>query len=231
MPVRLSRVNLDVLDREMFAEAEAARLLRLPQSTLHYWLEGGERRGKTYKPIIRVEAHGARVVTWAEFVEAALLRQYRRSHNVPMGELRAFIDLLRDRYGVPYPLADHRPYVADRQLVLEAQDAAGLSADFCLVAAVRGQTILTPPSAAFLERVAWEGDLATGWRPHEDPRSPVLMAPDLRFGKPAIKGVSTEMLWEHNEAGEDISEIAEAVDPDTADVHWALAYETSVRAA
>jgi len=50
-----------VLNREMFAEAEAARLLRLPQSTLHYWLEGGERRGKTYKPIIRVEQHGARV--------------------------------------------------------------------------------------------------------------------------------------------------------------------------
>ncbi len=141
-------VDVDVLDREMFAEAEAARLLRLPQSTLHYWLDGGERRGKKYKPIIRVQPHGARSVTWAEFVEAGLLRQYRRSHNVPMGELRAFIDLLRDRYGVPYPLADRRPYVADRQLVLEAQDDAGLSADFCLVAAVRGQTILTPPSAA-----------------------------------------------------------------------------------
>ena len=39
-----------VLDREMFSEAEAARLLRVPQSTLHYWLEGGVRRGKTYKP-------------------------------------------------------------------------------------------------------------------------------------------------------------------------------------
>jgi hypothetical protein len=25
-----------VLDREMFAESEAARLLRVPQSTLHY---------------------------------------------------------------------------------------------------------------------------------------------------------------------------------------------------
>jgi hypothetical protein len=132
-------VTVDVLNREMFAEAEAARLLRLPQGTLHYWLEGGERRGKTYKPIIRVVASGARSVTWAEFVEAALLRQYRRSHKAPMGELRAFIDLLRDRYGVPYPLADRRPYVADRELVLEAQDDAGLSADFCLVAAYAGR--------------------------------------------------------------------------------------------
>ncbi len=43
-----------VLDREMYTEAEAARLLRVSPSTLHYWLEGGERRNKTYQPIIRL---------------------------------------------------------------------------------------------------------------------------------------------------------------------------------
>ena len=56
-----------VLDREMYSEAEAARLLHLAQGTLHYWLEGGERRGRLYKPILRVEPRGARSVTWAEF--------------------------------------------------------------------------------------------------------------------------------------------------------------------
>lgn len=122
--------NLSVLNREMFTEAEAARLLRVAQSTLHYWLEGGRRRGKTYQPVIRAESRGERSVTWAEFVEAALLREYRRTHNVPMAELRAFIDLLRERFDVPYPLADRRPFIADRQLVLEAQDASGLAPDF-----------------------------------------------------------------------------------------------------
>jgi len=34
-------MTISVLEREMFSEAEAARLLELPQSTLHYWLEGG----------------------------------------------------------------------------------------------------------------------------------------------------------------------------------------------
>jgi uncharacterized protein (DUF433 family) len=90
---------------------------------------------------------------------------------------------------------------------------------------------LTPPSEAFLHRVVWDGDLATGWRPHDDPGSPVRMAPDLRFGKPAVKGISTEVLWEHAEAGEDVVEIAEAFDLDAEDVRWALAYETSARAA
>lgn len=221
-----------VLDREMFSEAEAARLLRLSQSTLNYWLEGGTRRGMTYRPVIRPEPRGERApVTWAEFVEAGLLRMYRRDRNVPMAELRAFIDQLRDRYGIPYPLADRRPFVIDRQLVHEAQDAAGLDADFCLVAEVRGQFGLTAPSDEYFKRVTWEDDIAVGWRPHDDPNSPVRMAPEVRFGKPAIGGISTEVIWEHAAGGEDEHEIADAFDLDVSDVRWALAYEMPLRAA
>jgi uncharacterized protein (DUF433 family) len=211
-----------VLDREMFSEAEAARLLRVPQGTLHYWLEGGERRRKSYKPVIRVEPTGLRSVRWAEFVEAALLRQYRK-RGVPMAELRAFIDELRGDYGVPYPLAHEQPFVSGRRLVLEAQEHAGLDGEFCLVAWANNQLILTYPSQSFVERVTWEDDIAAAWRPHDDPLSPVRMAPDIRFGRPAIKGISTDVLWEHVEAGEDVEEVAEAFDLDVADVHWALA--------
>jgi uncharacterized protein (DUF433 family) len=219
------------LDREVFSEAEAARLLRVAQSTLHYWLEGGERRGKSYKPVIRVDARGSRAVTWAEFVEAGLLREYRRTHGVPMLELRTFIDLLRETFGMPYPLADRRPYVAGRQLVLEAQTSAGLDPEFCLVAVVSGQLLLTPPSAAFVERVTWDGDVAAGWRPDSDPRSPVRILPDVRFGRPSVKGVSTEAIWEQDEVGVDVEEIADVYRLAVADVRWALAYENAQRAA
>lgn len=220
-----------MFDREMFAEAEAARLLRVAQSTLHYWLDGAQVRGKYYRPIIRMEPTEQRSVTWAEFVEAALLREYRRTHHVPMTELRAFIDLLRDEFGVPYPLAHRHPFVSGRQLLLEAQDASGLDADYCLVAAVRGQLILTRPSDSFVERVAWDGDLAAGWRPHDGPNSPVLMTPDVRFGRPTIGGVSADALWEHDQAGEDEEEIAEAFGLGIDEVRWAFAYENSLRAA
>lgn len=223
--------SVGVLEREMFAEAEAARLLGVAQGTLHYWLDGGVRRGRTYRPVLRREPTNSRAVTWAEFVEAGLLRQYRRDLNVPMAELRAFIELLRDRYDVPYPLADRRPYVLGRELVLQAQDEVGLDPEFCLVAEVRGQLILTAPSQRFLERVTWDGDVAAAWRPHEDLNSPVRMAPDVRFGKPAIKGISTEVLWEHDEAGEDVHEIAQAFGLSVSDVRWALSYESSARAA
>ena len=173
--------TISLLDREMFAEAEAARLLQLHQSTLHYWLEGREMRGRHYQPIIRPVPTGGRTVTWAEFIEAGLLRGYR-SKRVPMTELRAFIDLLRQEYGVPYPLAHEAPLVSGRQLVLRAQELAGLDGDFCLVAFANNQLILTGPSLDFTERVHWENDIAVRWRPHDDPHSPVLMTPDVRFG-------------------------------------------------
>ena len=213
----------------MFAEAEAARLLRVPQGTLHYWLDGGTQRGKVHRPIIRVEPTNSRSVTWAEFVEAGLLRSYRK-HRVPMAELRTFIDVLRNEMGVPYPLAHHRPFVSGKSLVLEAQEQAHLGADFCLVAVASGQLILTPPSQDFVERVTWSDDIAAGWRPHDDPQSPVLMTPDIRFGRPAIKGISTDVLWEHDMAGEDVDEIADTFDLTADDVRWALSYENSVRA-
>lgn len=43
-------MSVTVLDRELFSEAEAARLLRVAQGTLNYWLNGGQRRGHVYLP-------------------------------------------------------------------------------------------------------------------------------------------------------------------------------------
>jgi uncharacterized protein (DUF433 family) len=225
-------MSVTVLEREIFSEAEAARLLRVAQGTLHYWLNGGQRRGRTYPPVIRAEPHDGRVVTWAEFVEAGLLRGYRRDLQVPMVEVRAFVDLLRARFEIPYPLAHARPYVGEgQQLVWEAQEEAQLDPNFCLIAAVRGQLVLTPASQAFCARVSWNDDVAAAWRPADNPDSPVRIDPQTRFGRPSIKGISTEILWEHAESGASLEEVARAFDLDIADVRWAVSYESAPAAA
>jgi uncharacterized protein (DUF433 family) len=220
-----------MLEREMFTVMEAARLLRVPDATLRWWLDGGPRRGKVYPPVIRPKATGSTTVTWGEFVEAGLLRQYRRIHDVPLPALRAFIDRARQQFGVMYPLAHHRPYVgAGRQLILDIQDEIGLDAEYCLVAVANDQLLLTGPAEAFVTRVEWDEDLPAAWRPHDDPASPVRMEPLRRFGRPSVHGVSTDVIWEQLEAGADFDEVADtfALEPD--DVRWAHAYETSLRA-
>jgi hypothetical protein len=128
-----------VLDRAMFAAREAANLLRVPESTLRWWLDGGKRRGKTYPPVIWPEPAGSGTVTWGEFVEAGLLRQYRRVHDVKLSVLRAFIDRMRDEFGFPYPLAHERPFVgAGPSLVRRIQDDVALDAELCLAAEANG---------------------------------------------------------------------------------------------
>jgi uncharacterized protein (DUF433 family) len=95
----------------------------------------------------------------------------------------------------------------------------------------KGQYVLTPPADSFYKRVTWDGDIAAAWRPHDDPHSPVLMRPGSRSGRPAVKGISTEVIWEHSQADETVSDIALEFDLIEEGVWWALAYETSARAA
>jgi uncharacterized protein (DUF433 family) len=115
--------------------------------------------------------------------------------------------------------------------VYDAQTATQLAAEFCLVTVVGDQYLLTPPGDAFVHRVDWEGDHAAAWRPDPNPASPVRVSPDIRFGRPAIKGISTEAVWEQVEVGEEVEDIADVYGLAPADVRWALAYENARQAA
>jgi uncharacterized protein (DUF433 family) len=222
-------VTVAILEREMYTEAAAAALLRVAPSTLHWWLEG---RLPRYRPVIRVEPTGSRVVTWAEFVEAALLRSYRRDHEVPLRELRDFIDRLREEFQVPYPLADRRPYVGSgRRLLIDLQGRSHLDPDFCLVAVVNGQEVLTAPGEEFFERVDWQDNEPAALRPHDDPLSLVRINPLVRFGRPAVGGISTEAIAGELEAGASVEEVAEDFGLALDAVRWAASYELSLQAA
>lgn len=219
--------TVTVLDQEVYTSPEAARLLGIAPSTLRYWLEGGRQGGNRHLPVLRPEPTGSRYVTWAEFIEAGWLRTYRES-KVPMHELRRFIGLLRDEMGVPYPLAHKQPFVSGRQLILDAQEEAGLPSYWRIV---DEQLMLTYPNRDFLERVTWEGDDAVGWRPVEDPKSTVRCMPDVRFGRPSVGGVSTASIYDYDEEGASREEIADEFGITAADVRWALAFENARRAA
>lgn len=220
-------VSTSVLDREMYSEAVAARLLKVSQSTLHYWLEGGEQRGHQYMPVIRLQPTGSRIVTWAEFVEAGLLRQYRRDHRIPMLQLRNFIDELRQRQGVAYPLAHEQPWFSGREMLAEVQEQIGLDGNFALVTRYGNQYLLTSAGESFLQRVEFHDSVAAAWRPHNEPGSPVIIDPDVRFGRPSVRGISTAVLYEHSEDGESAEEIAKVFGLRVREVRMAVSYESA----
>ena len=222
--------TISILDREMYSEAEAARLLRVPQQTLNYWLEGKTWRNHTYLPVIREQPTGRRTVTWAEFVEAGLLSQYR-GRKVDLDEVRRFIAMLREKTGEPYPLAHERPWALNGRLLLEVQKASNLSPGYWLYAPTDGQLVMPLYAAQkFLDRVAFEQDEAVLWRP-AGRESPVVIDPDTRFGRPSVKGISTSVLKEYSDDGYDYDEIADEFSLSVRDVELAVAYELEFKAA
>lgn len=94
-----------------------------------------------------------------------------------------------------------------------------------------GQTVLTASGEEFFERVEWTGDIPATWRPHEDSASPVRINPLVRFGLPAVGGVSTEAIAGELEGGASVEEVAEDFGLDPATVRWALSYELAQQAA
>ena len=93
-----------ILERPVYGIGEAAGLLGLRTDRARARLDGYERAGTSYAPVIRPERTGDEVVTWGEFVELGYLREYRRE-DVPLQRLRPVIEELRRALGTPYPLA------------------------------------------------------------------------------------------------------------------------------
>lgn len=112
-----------MLDREVYVYAEVDRLIKLRGGTARRWINGYERSGKSYAPILRVTPRDTPWVTWGEFVETRVIAEFRDFKNVPIPRLRAAVDELRRIFDVQYPLAHMRPYLSshDRELTIKGE--------------------------------------------------------------------------------------------------------------
>ncbi len=226
----MSASKVSILKRPVYGVAEAAGLLGLRADRTRAWLDGYEAAGVRYPPVIRPKHTGDEIVTWGEFVELGYLREYRRK-GVPLQRLRPVIDALRRELGTPYPLATAKPYVYDKELVLELQEKAGLPQAIAIVIRSGQEILMTPETNRFFKKVEFDpgasGD-ALRLRPAGE-ASPVVIDPLVRFGRPSVQGVATDRLWELHDAGESFEEIADGYDLDIESVRAAVAYEEQFR--
>lgn len=222
------------LERPVYGMSQAARLLGLRTDGLRRWIDGYERAGRRYPPVIREERTHVDTVTWGEFVEAGYLREYR-AKQVSLQYLRPVIGMLRRELGVRYPLATLKPYTSGRRLALEIQQTVGLDPALGIVVLGRdGEPRLTDEATAFLEKVEFHDGSDEGAR-RLFPLGrtvPVVLDPDRGFGEPTVpRGVRTEVLAELVAAGDSVDRVAEVYELPTEDVEAALRYEAYLQSA
>lgn len=212
-----------LLDRAIYSYSDVDRLVGLHAGTSRRWLEGYERTGKFYDPVLRDEPTGGDIVTWGEMVEARLLAEFRT--RVPVQRLRPAIVRLRGEFG-RYPLAHARPFldIEGRELVRVVQDEVGLERPLQFVVVRSGQTMLAEATERFNAAVEYDGDVVGRLRP--DPRTPeVVMDPTRSFGQPTIRNVRTDALAEDYRAGTSREELADLYDLTSAQVDAAIRFE------
>jgi len=212
------------LDRAIYSFADVDRLVGLHAGTARRWLDGYERGGKFYQPVLREESTGSESVTWGEMVEARYLAEFR-SKGVTVQRLRPAVGQLRKEFG-RYPLAQAKPFldVEGRELVQRVQQDVGLEASLRFVVVRSGQVMLTTASERF--KAAAEYDAGVVSRLRLDPRTPdVVMDPARTFGQPAIRNVRTEALAEGYRAGATREELADLYDLSPQQVDEALRFE------
>ncbi|MEV0790915.1 DUF433 domain-containing protein [Kribbella sp. NPDC050459] len=213
-----------LLDRAIYSYADVDRLVGLHAGTARRWLEGYERGGRFYDPVLRAEPAGTDVVTWGEMVEARLLAEFR-SRDVPVQRLRPAIIRLRNEFG-RYPLAHARPFldVEGRELVRVVQEQVGLERSLQLVVVRNGQLVLAESAERFSSAVEYVGDIVGRLKP--EVRTPdVVMDPRRSFGQPAVRNVRTESLAEDFRAGTTREDLADLYDLSPAQVDEAIRFE------
>ncbi|HVV77173.1 MAG TPA: DUF433 domain-containing protein [Mycobacteriales bacterium] len=94
--------KLTYLERPVYGMTEVDELLSLSSGTARRWIDGYERRGRHYDPVVRHESTDSDLVTWGEFVETRLLAQYRDA-GVPMLRMRPVVEAGTGQYVLAPP--------------------------------------------------------------------------------------------------------------------------------
>jgi len=219
--------TVSVLERRIYAMRDVDTYLGLVRGTARRWIDGYERGGTSYPPVIRPERTGDDTVAWGEFVETGLLAEYRHQ-GISLQRLRQTIQVLRAELGVSYPLATARPYldVEGRELVQRIQDQDGVERGLRLVVVRNGQLVLAPRAERFAARAHFEGEggIVAKLRTSEDTPD-VLIDPLRQTGQPVVRSVPTAVLAEGFRAGETVEVLAELYELSVAQVEQAIRFE------
>ncbi|MGD2100825.1 MAG: hypothetical protein PVG83_01185 [Acidimicrobiia bacterium] len=203
-----------ILRQSLYLYPEVDAILDLTAGTAKRWINGYERAGKRYPPVVRERRLSTDRATWGEFVEVYYLSRFRRT-GIPLQTLRRTLLDVRDRLETHYLFSHESVLYADPHtldVIGEIQQKHGAP---LLVVQRTGQIRfeLDPEARFRLERITFEGGIAAAVRPRLDMDN-VIVAADRFFGKPKIidTGISPHAVARLVKNGTPIQTVSELYD-------------------
>lgn len=210
--------------------AEAARYVRIAPATLRSWVVGRDypKRGGLgrFTPLIRLPDARSTELSFANLVEAHVLRALRAEHSVSIRDVRSALHFAEKAFGIKQLLLSPALRTDAGNVFLERYgQLINLSKS--------GQLAMKKILEAHLRRVEW-GPAETPSRLYPfirgdylDAPKPIAIDPLIAFGRPIIlrKGISTSAIAERIDAGETVNELAQDYDLEPQEVEEAVVYE------
>ncbi len=211
----------DARDDAAFTVAEAARYIRIPSPTLRSWVVGlsyGER--PPFRPLITPPQLTPLRLSFNNVIEAYTLRALRTKHHVSIQAAREAIDVAEQDCHTHRLLLCPELRTSAGELFLEKYGE--------LVNLNRaGQIVIRIMFHDNLKRIELD-DASIPIRLYPDTQTrAIVMDPRVAFGRPIIarRGVSTAVIVDRIDAGEDADEIAEDYGLEPTEVSQALLYD------
>jgi uncharacterized protein (DUF433 family) len=214
----------------LYTVGEAARYLHLAPATLRSWVVGRSYPRKTghgfFAPLIQKPTAEDPRLSFANLIEAHVLRALRTQHAVSIQAVRTALDYAERPLGIQRLLIRPELQTNAGDLFLEKYgELINLSKS--------GQYAMKRLLESYLQRVEWDraetpvrlfpfvlGNALEG-------RPIIAIDPFISFGRPIIisKGISTAMIAQRVDLGESLADIALDYGLEEREVEAALLYE------
>lgn len=219
--MRTTTPALDKFETPIYTVAEAARYLRVPDSTFRSWASGYRRRGGGRaevlgEPVIATltAAGGGPTVPFVGLAEGLVLAALRHS-GVPLQRIRPALTRLASEFGVAHALASRRLYTDGAEVLFDYADESDPDAAKALRSLVvvrNGQHVFNEVVDGYLRRVEFGADgYPTIIELPGYSVARVVVDPARGFGQPIFRrgGARLEDVLALFRAGESLEAVAE----------------------
>jgi uncharacterized protein (DUF433 family) len=219
-------------DRDVpaYTIAEAARYTRLPVATLRSWVVGRQyptaQGHADFPPLIRLASRKPPWLSFANLIEAHVLRSLRAEHGVSVKELRRALSYAEKSLGIDRLLL--RPELranAGRVFLDRYGELIEITAS--------GQLAMRRLFDEHLKRIEWDSSrfpvrlypFLSAAAPSAE--RPIVIDPRIAFGRPVVasRSIATSTIAERIDAGESVKDIASDYDLGQSDIEQAVVYE------